>query len=260
MSSMPPFKALLAVDVVGASAVEDDLLGEIRPAIDGMLRQAFDEVRLDYDERMNLSPTGDGDLMCFPEGFLPKIIDAACHLHALLYHHNRRRKPEIPMRVSIHTAPMNVSDQPSLQRGYIELTRMLEAAALKSVVRRCQRDAPFSLALILSDQAYRVAVLARRTAKLHPHAFAQVDVVNKEYRERCWVHVPGRDAARIAEFAAEPAVQRTPQDAPATSQVRNVNGAVQGNAINGDVAGPAIANFGQMSGFDPFGQQWGGRG
>jgi hypothetical protein len=251
MAQMPETRAQLAFDVVGSSAHDDDLLPNVRSASEQLLRAAFDSVNLDFDARTNVSAAGDGDLMSFPESFLPGLIDMTQHLQKQLYDHNRKTKPEIPMRLSVHAGPLEVTDAPSFQRSYIELSRMLESAALKEVVRRCQEAGPYSLALILSDQAYRTAVRARRTTDLVPHHFAAIEISGKSFEERCWIHVPSVDAARITEYAAtdapkgdDPKLAGGKRDSSGTLAGANVIG----NAIAGDSHGTTIANFGTWQG------------
>lgn len=239
MGSMPVSRALLAVDVVGSSSTDDDLLADIPSAVGRLLQDAFQAADLDIAERTNPSATGDGGLMSFPETFLPGLVDLAHHLEIVLYQHNRRHKPEIPMRLSVHAGPMIVTDEPTFQRPYIELTRMLEADELKTIVSRCREDGSFTLALILSDHAHRLAVRGRHTTHLRPHHFAELPVRGKNFEERCWLYIPGFDAARIAEFAqAKPSRGRQPNPG---------SGTVIGNSIH-ENTGTAIANFGTWQG------------
>jgi hypothetical protein len=126
---------------------------------------------------------------------------------------------------------------------------MLESAALKQVVRRCQEAGPYSLALILSDQAFRTAVRARRTTELVPHHFAAVEISGKSFEERCWIHVPSVDAARIAEYADADAGMDTKRAGDERDPSGPLAGAnVVGNAIGGDSTGTTIANFGTWQG------------
>jgi hypothetical protein len=251
VTQMPRTRAQLAFDIVGSSAQDDDLLASVRTTSEVLLRQAFDAERLDFDDRTNVSPTGDGDLMSFPETSLPRIVDMAHHLHGLLLHHNRTAKPEVPMRLSVHTGPLRVTSEASFQRGYIELSRMLESTLFKQVVRKCQQAGPYGIALILSDQAYRTAVRARHTTLLVPHDFADVVISGKNFEDRCWIHVPGVDANRVREYAdsaPEPGGAASAEESDDAGGDNLARANVIGTAIGGDNHDTVITNFGTWRG------------
>lgn len=244
MNQMPTTKALFGYDVIGSSSTDDDLLDEVREIATDFVREALEHVGIEEQGRANYSPTGDGSLAVYPETDLPALIDAAYFLQGKLYLHNRTHRPAIKLRLSVHTAPVRITEDDNFQRPTIDLVRLLDADAFKEVVRRMARYRPVTVGLVLSDQAYRVAVQGRHTQRLHPHDFGDVDVTNKEFTERCWIWAPGLDAERIRELSlpeppmkpAEPATANTEQPVPLAGEqpvsgATVINGGMQGNFV-----------------------------
>ncbi|MEC3977970.1 hypothetical protein [Amycolatopsis sp. H20-H5] len=165
---MPATKALFGYDVIGASGVDDDLLDEVRQKAVDLVQEALEHAGVEAAGRANYSATGDGSLAVYPESDLPGLIDAAHFLQGRLYLHNREFLPPIRLRLCVHTAPVRVVDGDHFQRPTIELARLLEASAFKAAVRRMGTYHPATVALVVSDQAYRVAVRGQHTQRLRP--------------------------------------------------------------------------------------------
>jgi hypothetical protein len=238
---MPTTKAMFGYDVIGSSANDDDKLDEVRAYAATYLAEAFELAHVEVSDRTNYSPTGDGALACYPETSLPELIDATYHLDGKLHGHNRKYLPSVRLRVSIHTGPVRISDEETFQRRTIELARGLDASTFKEIIRRMDRFAPSTVAVILSDQAYRVAVLGGYTKRLLPHNFGEVEIANKEFNERCWVHVPGIDSARVKELSHPDPGGDRPADSRATAPPKSF----QGNSVGRDNSGSMIARFGE---------------
>jgi class 3 adenylate cyclase len=238
---MPLSRALFGYDVVGSSSHQDDELEDLRLNAARQVADAFAQAGVETDGRANYSPTGDGALAVYPESSLPALIDAMQFLDRALYRHNRKHLPQIRLRASVHTAPVRITEGENFQRGTIELARVLDAAPLKEIVRRMGDYRPPTVALIASDQAFKVAVQGRYTEWLRPDDFATVEVKNKEFTERCWVHVPGLDAERVRELVSHhpstPPVAQPRNRPPAT---QHITGAVQGGVFGGDNHGGIV--------------------
>ncbi|HEV7978078.1 hypothetical protein [Amycolatopsis sp.] len=243
MNQMPTTKAMFGYDVIGSSANDDDKLDEVRAYAAKYVTEALDLAKVEVNDRTNYSPTGDGALACYPETSLPQLIDATYHLDGKLHGHNRRYLPPVRLRVSIHTGPVRISDEETFQRRTIELARGLDASTFKEIVRRMDRFAPSTVAVILSDQAYRVAVLGGYTERLRSHNFGDVEIANKEFNERCWVHVPGIDRERVRELSHPDPVIDKPTGARPTPP--STPGYFQGNSVGGDNSGSMVARFGE---------------
>ncbi|GHG05371.1 MULTISPECIES: hypothetical protein [Amycolatopsis] len=245
MSAMPTTKALFGFDVIGSSSNPDDQLEEVRQAATELVGEAFEHTGVDVAARVNYSATGDGYLAAFPEESLPALVDAAHFLHGQVYLRNRRMLPTIGLRLAVHAAPVTVVDGDSFQRPVIELARLLDAAVVKDVVRRLADRHPVTVATILSAQAYRTAVLAGHTHRLHPHEFSMLQVADKEFEETAWVWIPGVAAGDLTTATATPTADR-PAAEPGTpspaggSQV--INGEVHGTGIIGTNSGSIVYN------------------
>jgi len=257
MNQMPTTRALFGYDVIGSSSADDDLLDEVRELATNFVHEALGHVGIDTQGRVNYSPTGDGSLAVYPESDLPALIDAAYFLQGKLYLHNRTHRPAIKLRLSVHTAPIQVTQDDNFQRPTIELARLLDAAAFKQIVLRMARYRPVTVGLVVSDQAYRVAVKGQHTQRLLLHDFGEVEVANKEFSERCWVWAPGLDAERIRELSQQDQAadrdEQTPSAEPITSSAEQsasgvtttVNGNMRGNNFIGPNSGTITAHYQQ---------------
>jgi hypothetical protein len=244
MSDMPTTRALFGFDVIGSSSNDDDQLDEVRQTAVELVSEAFEHTGVEVAGRANYSGTGDGYLAAFPETSLPALIDAAHFLHGRLYLRNRRSLPTIRLRLAVHTAPIRVVDGDSFQRPMAELARLLDATAVKDIVRRLTEQRPITVVAVLSAQAYRVAVKGRHTSRLLPHDFSEVEIRNKEFEETSWVWVPGVAIDSLAPVAA-PERQAHPEPAttPPTGTGQVINGGVQGTGFIGTNSGPIVNNY-----------------
>lgn len=242
MNLMPSTRAMFSYDVIGSSTNDDDKLEEIRAYAAQYVAEAFDLSGVDVAGRANYSPTGDGAISSYPESSLPSLIDAVHYLDGKLLGHNRKYVAAVRLRISIHTGPVRATDDESFQRRTIELTRSQDAAVFKKIARRIEAFRPSTVALILSDQAYRVAVLGRHTERLHPYNFGEVQVANKEFTDRCWVHVPGLDKDRIGELSQPEPSATNPSTEQSSPRYQNF----QGNHVGGNNSGSMVANFGKL--------------
>ncbi|MEV6619573.1 hypothetical protein AB0M71_01545 [Amycolatopsis sp. NPDC051114] len=238
MSEMPATRALFGFDVIGSSSNDDDLLDEVRQTADELVSEAFDHTGVDTAARVNYSGTGDGYLAAFPESSLPALIDAAHFLHGRLYLRNRRSIPAIGLRLAVHAAPIRVVDGDSFQRPMIELARLLDASAVKDVVRRLADRRPVTVVTVLSAQAFRTAVQAGHTSRLVKHDFSRLVITNKEFEETSWVWIPGVVLDSLPATASPEPAAPTPAGG---AQV--INGGVQGTGFIGTNSGPIVNNY-----------------
>ncbi|WP_206784083.1 hypothetical protein [Amycolatopsis sp. MtRt-6] len=240
---MPTTKALFGFDVIGSSSNPDDQLEEVRQAATELVSEAFEHTGVDVAARVNYSATGDGYLAAFPEESLPALIDAAHFLHGQIYLRNRRLLPPIGLRLAVHAAPVKVVDGDSFQRPMIELARLLDAGVVKDAVRRLADRHPVTVSTTLSDQAYRTAVLAGHTRRLHPHEFSRIQISNKEFEETAWAWIPGAAAGDLTSATA-PAHRPHPEPVtlPPAEHSQVINGGVQGTGFIGTNSGPIVHN------------------
>ncbi|MDA3645153.1 hypothetical protein LZ318_27130 [Saccharopolyspora indica] len=210
---MPEHSALLAVDVIGSGSSRPEHLGTIPDLVRDLTQAALHAVGIDGDRPEDDQFTGDGFLRAYPSRFLPALIDMISVLDALLAEHNRTTKPEIRLRVAVHLGPLPA--RRGFYRPNIDLSRLLEAAALKHVVDYCREHITgdtFTTALILSDNAYRTVFQGDYTRVIGRNEFAPLLITNNEFDDRSWVRVAGVHPTQISGIppATAPSWDSTP--------------------------------------------------
>ncbi|MFI0469721.1 hypothetical protein ACH347_37125 [Saccharopolyspora sp. 5N102] len=239
---MPEHSALLAVDMIGSGSSRPEHLIGIPELIRDLAQAALRAVGLSSDTAQDDQFTGDGFLRAYPSRFLPSLVDMVSVIDELLASRNRSAKPEIRLRVAMHTGPLP-SDR-GFYRPNIDVSRLLGAAAFKQVVHHCQQhitaDA-FTTALILSDSAYKAVFEGDYTRVITRNEFAPLLITNNEFNENSWVRVTGVHPTQISSIARtdEPAHLPLQESGPTPANVpgeRSISssGTVQGNQVTGD--------------------------
>ncbi|MBW4721745.1 hypothetical protein [Saccharothrix obliqua] len=226
---VPEQRALLGVDVVGSARNEGYHLDTVRVAVEEMVRDALATAGLGRGDVLEWESTGDGALLTLPSRRLGAVLDAVHHLEALAEEHNRRRRPDIRLRLAVEVGP--VGPHPGYYAPKISLNRMLNAPAFKDLVARCSG---MNTALIVSATALRDAFGGDYTTHVRRTDFSPLEVRDKEFAETTWVRVPGFDT-RTATAVAPP---DEPEPEYQGRVVNVVNGAfhgVQANVVNGGI-------------------------
>ncbi|MFW5417644.1 hypothetical protein J0910_13615 [Nocardiopsis sp. CNT-189] len=201
-SNMPPYRAVLAVDVEKysrtTSAQQQLLSNTVRDA----LEQAFADSGLEEVWRTASFPqsTGDGYLVGVPTEYLPRLIhpllpelqDVLDDMQPALASEDRSLR--LRLRAAIGLGPL--PDTGGEERGdgigtaMNETHRVLDSPALKKALAESDPDITF-LAAGLTRRAYEDAVLGGYVAvKQRLFRGVTVDLPDKEYRAESYIYVP----------------------------------------------------------------------
>jgi hypothetical protein len=233
----PDLRALLAVDVVGASGSPTAQLAQIPVAVAEIVRDGLAAAGVRMRDATRTRPTGDGLLTAFPVRFLGGLVDAAHHFDELSERWNASRRPDVRLRVAVHVGA--VPDADGLHRPNVHLVRLLDSPVLRGIVERCTGlRRSFGAALIMSGAAHQVVFEGGLAERVAEEEFAQVPISSKELVCAAWVRVPGVHPEHLVPAAGpEPAAE--PVDAREAGYVHNHvtgnNHGVQTGVVQGDV-------------------------
>ncbi|WP_156819696.1 hypothetical protein [Pseudonocardia sp. HH130630-07] len=204
-TELPPYLALIAVDVEGFSNRRGRFHGPLSQAVTEVLAAAFHRAGLgiawssgqEFPRR-----TGDGYVVGFRSGILPKLVNPL--LHALQDElAERDREHRIPggtpmrLRVSIGVGPVSSDDRTDLSdpgqaddgsgHDRVELHRLLDCAALRELLAN---NGPRTYVVAaLTERAYLDAVRSGYSGDGEDY-YAGVDVAIKGGTTRAYLRVP----------------------------------------------------------------------
>lgn len=236
---MPETRVLLGVDVIGSASNPGHHYNALWRSLDRILGTALAESGIPPEEVLDVEPGGDGALYTLPSHRLGAMLDLTARLDELAAAHNRSRKPEIRLRMAVELGA--VGDETGYYAPKVRLSRLLNAAAFKTLMRRCLSDRPdgsVNSGLIVSSPVFREAFGGAYTASVEEYEFAEIEASEKEFREKAWVRVPGLDARTLTEFAtaAEPApAPGEPAGGRVVNQVFGSMHGVQAGDVHGDI-------------------------
>ncbi|WP_028938016.1 hypothetical protein [Pseudonocardia spinosispora] len=202
MQLVPQHRALFAVDVVSAASRPGYHLRSIPRAVGRMLDEALAYVGIDPTVQiLTREHTGDGAVLTLPSRYLGAVLEAAHALDEIARDRNRRRKPEIRLRMAVEVGP--VGDAPGLYRPKIALARLLEAAAFKELFARCLAERPDSVnsGLIISGRVREDVFGGNYTRRVRAEAFTELPIRNKEFTSTAWARIPDFDVASLSRLA-----------------------------------------------------------
>ncbi|MEV6609729.1 hypothetical protein [Kutzneria sp. NPDC051319] len=239
---LPPYRAMLAVDLKDFSGVEAVDQGRIGADIPVLLRDTFQRMGHGYlhSEAKFFDHTGDGCAMGFRTRVLPTLLDLfPATLQAELVDRARRNgaRPQ-RMRVSISVGPLTDKEGPSIRDGQgaarIETHRLLDADPVKDLLVRSNPEVTL-VATIISARVYEDVVVGGYSS-LSADSFVAAPVQVKSYQGTAYLHVPAPSGELLATGFAprQPVVpaEGPRADVPASVQIGKVNrnrGAVVGN-------------------------------
>jgi len=182
-TELPPYRALLVVDIRDFSGVLGRDQAGITDAVPTILRSAFQRCGLAEtwrEQRFGIG-TGDGYALGLPSAVLPFLLNPLLPaLQEELVYRDEVGADPVPlrMRVSVHVGPVTDSGGGLLSEGSgtarIETHRLLDAAP----VRELNRSGPMTrVAAIVSARVYHDAVLSGYAADAPEHyVLAPVEV------------------------------------------------------------------------------------
>ncbi|SHF90549.1 hypothetical protein [Streptoalloteichus hindustanus] len=199
VAELPPYRAMLVVDVKDFSGVPGRRHAELTDAIPGILQQAFRRCGLAemWDEARFPRTTGDGHVLGFRAALLPFLINP--FLGALqdeLDYRNTVRPlsgqdAPIRMRVSVNVGPATDSNGALLSDGSgnarIETHRLLDCEPVRDLLARSSDTT--CVAAIVSARAFEDAVLSGYAAD-DPDLYVPAPVEVKRYQGIAYLRVP----------------------------------------------------------------------
>jgi hypothetical protein len=216
---LPPYRALLIVDVKDFSGLPGSHHAELTDDIPEILRQTFRRCGLDafWDDLEFQGTTGDGYVLGFPAEHLPYLLHP--FLPALQEELDYRatvrsvsgRVQALRMRVSVNVGPMTDSGAKRLSDGSgdarIENHRLLDSAPVRELLSRS--GSITRVAAIVSARAFEDAVRSGYTDD-DPDLYVAVDVSVKSYRKQAYVRVP-KPSGDLLKSGFAPEIPATPE-------------------------------------------------
>jgi hypothetical protein len=195
---LPPYRALLIVDMRDFSGTPGRRHAELTEEIPRILRDAFRRANLAdmLDDIRFQATTGDGYVLGFRSTALPYLINPLLtELQNELTYRNRAERPSHPevirMRVSINIGPLTDTGGSKISDGSgntrIETHRLLDAQPVRDLLIR-STDAT-CVAAIVSARAYEDAVLSGYAAD-DPGFYIEAPVQVKSYEGTAYLRVP----------------------------------------------------------------------
>lgn len=207
VSELPPYRALLAVDVKDFSGLPGRHHAAVTEEIPRILRDAFTRAGIGdiWDDRLFNHSTGDGLAAGFRSAVLPFLLNPLLPaLQDELSYRNRvggvdTAEEPIRMRVSITVGPVTGSGSDDISEGSgssrIEVHRLLDAEPVKDILARS--GATTCVAAIVSARAYEDAVLSGYTGE-DQSLYVAAPVQVKKYQGTAYLRVPQPSGDLIA--------------------------------------------------------------
>lgn len=198
---LPPYRGLLAVDVVRFTGNRDRYLPEISAKIPEVLNEAFTRSDLAHVWLRKRFPQlpGDGYVFGVETEYLPFLIHP--FLGALQDTLWERSAPlratdralTMRLRVSINVGPVPDQGDPVRDRKSKttnDTFRLLDCHQLKDVMARSEPDTTL-VGAIVSQRVFHDVVLGGYTP-LHEREFRQVnaEVAGKGFQQEAWIYIP----------------------------------------------------------------------
>lgn len=224
MESVYEYRTLLACDIASSAGRGEATLQEIRGVLASVWHAAFQAAGLDWS-RCRRQDTGDGFQLAAPAGVRKATLlyPMLPYLGTLVRQHNRQAPDEtrIRLRIALHAGEVRLDQDGGLSGAPFEiLARLLNAAPLRAALTEAPESVP--VAAILSHH-YGEETVGHGPDGPDADAFVPVEVREKEYAARAWLHYPGCPIGpRVA-----------PLPAPATASSAPEERAVQKNTATG---------------------------
>jgi len=226
---LPPYRAMLAVDLKDFSGNDAVDHGRIGADIPVLLRDTFQRMGHGYlfADAKYFDHTGDGCAMGFRPRVLPILLDLfPATLQAELADRARRNgtRPQ-RMRVSISVGPLTDREGPSIRDGQgaarIETHRLLDSQPVRDLLTRSNPEVTL-VATIISARVYEDVVVGGYSS-LGTGGFVAAPVQVKSYQGVAYLHVPAPSGDLLATgFTPQTTVAPTTVDRPEPSTPTSV--------------------------------------
>jgi len=255
VKQLPPYRALLIVDVKEFSALPGRYHQELTGAIPRILQQAFARCGLAdlYDEAQFNGTTGDGFFLGFRPAELPYLINPflAALQDELDYRATVKSvsgpEHDLRMRVSVNVGPMEDTGRNAINDGSgdarIENHRLLDSEPVRALLAK---SGPVTrVAAIISARAFEDAVLAGYTGE-SADLFVRVPVTVKNYQGQAYLRVP-KPSGELLTSGFQPTAEAEDDDVYDESRGRATNS--YRNVVSGHImSGGMVVQAGQVSG------------
>lgn len=234
---LPPYRAMLAVDLKDFSGNDAADQGRIGADIPVLLRDTFQRMGHGYlhTDAKFFDHTGDGCAMGFRPRALPTLLDLfPSTLQAELADRARRHgTPPQRMRVSISVGPLTDKEGPSIRDGQgaarIETHRLLDAPPVKDLLARSNPQVTL-VATIISARVYEDVVVGGYS-HLRADSFVAAPVQVKSYQGTAYLHVPAPSGDLLANgFAPQQSVAAADHE-PATPAAVRIGDVDRNNGV-----------------------------
>jgi hypothetical protein len=237
----PSFHAILVVDIEGFGRRTNPVQKALRATMYEVVRTAFDEAGLHYDEVVR-EDRGDGIILLVPgtptlalAGRFVRALDECLREKAALFAESHRMR----MRVALHQGLCEPDDEGWIGEPINTAARLVDADPLKKTLATATSAV---MALIVSDEIYR-SVIRHDYRLIDAASFTKVLIDAKELQaEPAWIQVPGyANAPGVTDARDTPAAQATagpPQETPPAAAQYGGN-AIHANTVSfgGDMVG-----------------------
>ncbi|MFI5733675.1 hypothetical protein ACIA49_26405 [Kribbella sp. NPDC051587] len=257
VSELPPYRALLVVDMKDYSGNAGRYQTELTKLIPEIMQAAFERVALGWiwDRKTAHNGTGDGYAIVLPPELLPHLLNP--YLTALqeeLEQRNRHRphtwNGPIRFRVSVNVGPISDSGDNQLGDGSgaerVVLHRLLDSGPVRHLLAGSDPEVT-QVAAIVSRRVYEDAVVARFAddpQTLYVAAGAEV----KTYQGQAYLRVPKPSGRLLSEgfLKLESGLEPGPAAKGATPPPPSQPSAGFGVQING-ASGPVYTGSGTQN-------------
>ncbi|WP_133056765.1 hypothetical protein [Frankia casuarinae] len=225
--AMPPYRALLVVDIKDFSGYPGRWHEDMTRAVPDILTGAF--ARSGWSESPSMErfsdTTGDGYVLGFEPSMLPLLVHPFLDNLQQELEYRNKVAPVAPaaadrtlrMRVSLHVGSTTDSGTNRLGDGSgaarIALHRQLDAAAVRHLLEDSNPRTTL-VAAILSSRAYEDAVLSGYSG-LDDSLFVKAPVEVKTYRDEAYLYVPRPSGGLLHRGFRVPEVPAAPSRAAA---------------------------------------------
>lgn len=195
---LPPFHALLAVDLEGFTANPTERQPRLSEAVPHVLETAMRRSGLDWEERRFPQSTGDGFVLGLPVQSVPLLLHPFLdELQLALEETNKALRTDDPdlrlrMRASVHLGPLPYSGgrKPSdgIGKPMNDVHRLLDCEPSRKALTLTDPEVTL-VAAVISHRVYQDVVEAGFTA-LRPRELIPIHAKVKQFSENAWLYVP----------------------------------------------------------------------
>lgn len=237
--TLPPYRAMLVVDLKDFSGVPAAEQGVVGGRIPGLLHDTFQRMGHGYlwTEAKFPDHTGDGYAMGFRTKHLPVLVDRfSSTLQQELADLSRRTGAPQRMRVSLSVGPLTDGAGPKIRDGQgaarIETHRLLDSSPVRDLLARSNPQVTL-VATIISARVYQDVVVAGFSELREDH-FVEAPVKVKSYEGSAYLHVPLPSGDLLANGftppAAPPATEQENDAPPRRGDINGNRGTVIGSS------------------------------